>query len=84
MSQAKTLKEIIKESLIEGGYSKYYPGGKTPGLTTDVLNKILLKIAQGKEEKYEGDPERGNKILDTTDQDNIDRIIRGEKPKYND
>jgi hypothetical protein len=72
------LKEIIKESLIEGGYSKYYPGGKTPGLTSDVLNKILTKIAQGKEEKYEGDPERGNKILDTADQENIDRILRGD------
>jgi len=38
----------IKE---EEGYSKYlkddpeFPGGKTPGLTPDVLNKILMKIA---------------------------------------
>ena len=35
----------------EEGYSKYlkddpeFPGGKTPGLTPDVLNKILMKIA---------------------------------------
>ena len=80
------LKKIIKESLLEGGYSNRYPGGKTPGLTTDVLNKILLRIAQGKgteEEKYEGDPERGNKILDTADQENVDRILRGEEPQYN-
>jgi hypothetical protein len=39
----------IKE---EEGYSKYlkddpdYPGGKTPGLTPDVMNKILMKIVQ--------------------------------------
>jgi hypothetical protein len=80
------LKEIIKESLLEGGYSRFYPGGKTPGLSSDVLNKILLRIAQGKgteEEKYEGDPERGNKILDTADQENVDRILRGEEPQYN-
>ena len=36
----------------EEGYSKYlkddpeFPGGKTPGLTPDVLNKILMKIVQ--------------------------------------
>ena len=35
----------------ETGYSQYlkddpeFPGGKTPGLTPDVLNKILMKIA---------------------------------------
>jgi hypothetical protein len=39
----------IKE---EEGYSKYlkddpdYPGGKTPGLTPDVMSKILMKIMQ--------------------------------------
>ena len=36
----------------EEGYSKYlkddpdYPGGKTPGLTPDVMSKILMKIMQ--------------------------------------
>ena len=36
----------------EEGYSKFlkddpdYPGGKTPGLTPDVMNKILMKIVQ--------------------------------------
>lgn len=76
------LKSLIKESLLEGGYSNYYPGGKTPGLSTDVLNKILLRIAQGKgtEESYEGDPDKGNKILDTANQDNVDKILRGEDP----
>lgn len=81
------LKTLIKEALLEGGYSNYYPGGKTPGLSSDVLNKILLRIAQGKrteDEPYEGDPERGNKILDTADQENVDRILRGEEPKYKD
>lgn len=29
----------------EEGHSKYYPGGKTPGLTTSVMNTILKKIA---------------------------------------
>jgi hypothetical protein len=39
----------IKE---ETGYSKYlkndpeFPGGKTPGLTPDVLDRILMKIVQ--------------------------------------
>jgi len=32
----------IKE---EKGYSKYFPGNKTPGLTPDVLNTILKRIA---------------------------------------
>ena len=37
----------IKE---EEGHSKYYPGGKTPGLTTDVMNQILKKLAKGNDE----------------------------------
>jgi hypothetical protein len=36
-------KKDVKEA---EGYSDYYPGGKTPGLTTDVLNTILTKIAK--------------------------------------
>jgi hypothetical protein len=28
------------------GYSKYYPGGKTPGLTSDVLNTILTNMGK--------------------------------------
>lgn len=75
------LKEIIKEVLLEEkGYSKYIPGGKTDGLTSKTLNQILLNIAKS-EEPYEGDPERGNKILDTADQENVDRILRGEEPE---
>jgi len=30
----------------EEGHSKYYPGGKTPGLTIDVLNTILTNIGK--------------------------------------
>lgn len=30
----------------EEGYSKYYPGGKTPGLTSDVLNTILNNMSK--------------------------------------
>ena len=36
------------------GYSKYYPGGKTPGLTSDVLNTILTNMAKkGMDDKGE-------------------------------
>ena len=35
-------KDIKKDE----GYSDYYPGGKTPGLTSDVLNTILKNIAK--------------------------------------
>jgi len=40
----KVKKEETKE---ETGYSKYYPGGKTPGLTMDVLNTILRNMVKG-------------------------------------
>jgi hypothetical protein len=36
-----------KETKDETGHSKYYPGGKTPGLTTDVLNTILTNMGKG-------------------------------------
>lgn len=76
------LKQLVKEILLETkGYSKYYPGGKTPGLTSKTLNQILLNIAKS-EEPYEGDPDKGNKVLDTANQDNVDRITRGEDPIY--
>jgi len=43
------LKEIIRETiLIEmEGHSKYYPGGKTPGLTKSTMDTILMNIAKG-------------------------------------
>lgn len=72
------IKEVLKE---EVGYSKYAPGGTTPGLSKNVLDKILLRIAKG--EDLEGDSEeRGNKILDKADPENVARIIRGELPQY--
>jgi len=43
------LKEIIRETILTEmeGNSKYYPGGKTPGLTKKVMDTILLNIAKG-------------------------------------
>lgn len=73
------LKNIIREVLLEEvGYSKYIKGGKTNGLTTATLNKILLKIAKGEETPEE----RGNKILDKANPNNVAKILRGEKPEY--
>ena len=44
-------KKDVKEA---EGHSKYYPGGKTPGLTSDVLNTILTNIGKkGMDDKGE-------------------------------
>ncbi len=71
------LVKIIKEEL--QGYSKYL--GKTKGGTSDEFMQILTAIAKG-EDKYEGDPDKGNKILDKVNPDNVARISRGEDPIY--
>jgi hypothetical protein len=43
----KKLLHAKKKDVAEAeGYSDYYPGGKTPGLTADVLNTILTNIAK--------------------------------------
>ena len=43
-----------KDVTEDEGYSKYYPGGKTPGLTSDVLNTILTNIGKkGMDDKRE-------------------------------
>ena len=58
------LRQLVKEAM---GYSKYAPGGTTKGGTTDDFRNILTTIAKGRpeeEEKYQGDPQRGNGILD--------------------
>ena len=58
------LRELVKEAI---GYSKYAPGGITKGGTTDDFRTILTAIAKGRpeeDEKYQGDPVKGNKILD--------------------
>jgi hypothetical protein len=71
------LVEIIKEEL--KGYSKYL--GTTKGGTSDEFMQILTKIAKGPGE-YKGDPDKGNRILDKANPDNVARINRGEKPVY--
>lgn len=81
------LRKLVLEVL--QGSSKYYPGGKTPGLTPDVFNTILKNVALGKRNSDEEDSEeervkRGNAILDKANPENVDRIIRGEKPIYED
>lgn len=73
----QAIKEIIQEEI--QGYSKYI--GKTKGGTSDEFMQILTKIAKG-EDKYEGDPIKGNAILDKANPDNVQRILRGEKPVY--
>jgi hypothetical protein len=43
-----------KDVTEDEGYSKYYPGGKTPGLTSDVLNTILTNMGKkGMDDKRE-------------------------------
>jgi len=73
--------QLIKEEI---GYSRHVPGGKTNGGTTKDFMDIFTAIAKSGQEqdKYKGDPERGNKILDKANQHNVDRITRGEKPIY--
>lgn len=78
MNKSK-LRQLVKEAM---GYSKHTPGGTTKGGTTDDFRNILTVIAKGDQEEYEGDPVRGNKILDTANPDNVNRITRGEKPIY--
>jgi hypothetical protein len=73
----QTIKEVIQEEI--QGYSKYL--GKTKGGTSDEFMQILTKIAKG-EDKYEGDPDKGNKILDKANPENVAKILRGEKPIY--
>lgn len=72
------LRKLVLE--VMQGSSKYYPGGKTPGLTSDVFNTILKNVALGTPQK--GDAENGHKVLDKADPKNVDRILRGEEPIY--
>jgi hypothetical protein len=51
----------------EEGHSKYYPGGKTPGLTTSVMNTILKKIADSGDK----DKEVKNKLKEETNPTDI-------------
>ena len=72
------LRKVIVEAM--KGYSKYAQGGETKGGTTDDFRNILTAIAKGRSQ--EGDPVRGNKILDKANPENVARISRGEKPIY--
>lgn len=56
------------------GFSKYFPGGKTKGLTTDELSTILMKIVK--------DIEKDGKELDETTLTEDDRCTRIAKRKY--
>jgi hypothetical protein len=50
----KFLQAKKKDVTEDEGYSKYYPGGKTPGLTSDVLNTILTNMGKkGMDDKRE-------------------------------
>jgi hypothetical protein len=69
------LREIVLEAM--KGYSPQV--GQTKGGTTDDFRNILTAIAKG---RPEGDPVRGNAILDKANPDNVSRISRGEKPVY--
>lgn len=69
------LREIVLEAM--KGYSPQV--GQTKGGTTDDFRNILTAIAKG---RPEGDPVRGNTILDKANPDNVARISRGEKPVY--
>ena len=59
------------------GYSNYYPGGKTPGLTTDVLNTILTNIGKrGLEDKEDEEDRPKNRFRtpkkkETKEQDEV-------------
>jgi len=74
------LVKLIKEEL--KGYSKHAPGGTTKGGTSKEYMDILTTIAKSGQDKYQGDPERGNKILDKANPENVKRITRGDKPIY--
>lgn len=74
------LVQLIREEL--RGFSKYAPQGVTKGGTTDDFMQILTRIAKGDAEKYQGDPDKGNKVLDKANPENVKRILRGDDPIY--
>jgi hypothetical protein len=69
------LKETIN-TVMENleGFSDYFPGGKTKGLTTDELSTILMKIVK--------DIEKDGKELDESTLTEDDRCTRIAKRKY--
>jgi len=72
------LKSILKEMILE--MVDTHPVHKK-------INDKLMQIAkQGydaeERETYKGDPEKGNKVLDKANPENVAKILRGEKPMY--
>lgn len=87
------LVQLIREEL--RGYSKYAQDGTTKGGTTDDFMKILTTIAKQQSPHelpdFSGELEkgrqaasvrRGNKILDKANPENVERILRGDDPIY--
>jgi len=75
------LKQLVLEAM--KGYTKNPETGEietTQGGTSNDFMNILTRIAKQRPEQ--GDPVRGNKILDKANPDNVARISRGEKPIY--
>jgi hypothetical protein len=66
------LRELIREIITQHPIHK------------DINNKLMQianrEIEQGKEERYVGDPKKGHEIMNQADQENVARILRGEKP----
>jgi hypothetical protein len=74
----KKLLHAKKKDIEEAeGHSNYYPGGKTPGLTTDVLNTILTNIGKkGLEDKEDEEDRPKNRFRtpkkkETKEQDEV-------------
>ena len=92
MKKSQLIK-LVKEEL--KGYSKYAQDGTTKGGTTADFMKILTTIAKqpsphelpdfsGELEKgrQTASVRRGNKILDKANPENVERILRGDDPIY--
>lgn len=72
------LKSILKEMILE--MVDQHPVHKK------IDNKLMQIAKRGydaeERETYKGDPEKGNKILDKANPENVTKILRGEKPMY--
>jgi hypothetical protein len=70
------LKNILSELLKEIG--------KTHPVHKDINDKLMQIAKRGfdaeERETYKGDADKGNKILDKANPDNVAAILRGEKP----
>ena len=74
----RSIKKLLhakkKDVTEDEGYSKYYPGGKTPGLTSDVLNTILTNMGKkGMDDKREMPKNEFKKLKkkETKEQDEV-------------